>query len=131
MGASKSCACSTSGEILPPCSRRRMADGGEPKGDVAIAAILAGSNNKPAWFHHRNGYLSVLRIDGKKVAKTNEIEVGGLPEGAGFTPDGRFLYFVPGALVPRRVHSQDRPIETARFHACRQTLTISDLGGTA
>jgi DNA-binding beta-propeller fold protein YncE len=69
-----------------------MADGGEPKGDVAIAAILAGSNNKPAWFHHRNGYLSVLRIDGKKVAKTNEIEVGGLPEGAAFTPDGRFLY---------------------------------------
>jgi len=69
-----------------------MADGGEPKGDVAIAAILAGSNNRAAWFHHRNGYLSVLRIDGKKVAKTNEIEVGGLPEGAAFTPDGRFLY---------------------------------------
>jgi len=63
-----------------------------PKGDVAAAVILAGSNNKPAWFHHRNGHVSVLRIDGNKVTKTNEIEVGGLPEGAAFSPDGRFLY---------------------------------------
>jgi DNA-binding beta-propeller fold protein YncE len=63
-----------------------------PKGDVAAAIILAGSNNKPAWFYHRNGYVSALRIDGNKVTKTNEIEVGGLPEGAAFSPDGRFLY---------------------------------------
>jgi DNA-binding beta-propeller fold protein YncE len=86
-------------EAQPPriIDRVVVGDGPEglavsPKGDVAIAAILAGSNNRAAWFHHRNGYLSVLRIDGKKVAKTNEIEVGGLPEGAAFTPDGRFLY---------------------------------------
>jgi DNA-binding beta-propeller fold protein YncE len=63
-----------------------------PKGNVAVVAILAGSNNKPAWFYHRNGYVSVLRIDGKKLTKTKEIEVGGLPEGAAFAPDGRFLY---------------------------------------
>jgi DNA-binding beta-propeller fold protein YncE len=86
-------------EAQPPriIDRVVVGDGPEglavsPKGDVAIAAILAGSNNRAAWFHHRNGYLSVLRIDGKEVAKTNEIEVGGLPEGAAFTPDGRFLY---------------------------------------
>jgi DNA-binding beta-propeller fold protein YncE len=63
-----------------------------PKGDAAVAVILAGSNNKPAWFYHRNGHVSVLRIDGDKVTKTKEIEVGGLPEGAAFTPDGRYLY---------------------------------------
>jgi DNA-binding beta-propeller fold protein YncE len=62
------------------------------KGNVAVAVILSGSNNKPAWFHHRNGHISVLRIDDKKVTKTGEIEVGGLPEGAAFTPDGSFLY---------------------------------------
>jgi DNA-binding beta-propeller fold protein YncE len=63
-----------------------------PKGDVAVAVILAGSNNKSAYFYHRNGYLSVLHIDGKKVHKVGEVEVGGLPEGAAFTPDGKYLY---------------------------------------
>jgi DNA-binding beta-propeller fold protein YncE len=62
-----------------------------PKGDVAVAVMLAGSNNKPAYFYHRNGSLAVLRIDGKKVTKINDIEVGGLPEAVAFTPDGRFL----------------------------------------
>ncbi len=63
-----------------------------PKGDVAVAVILAGSNNKAAYFYHRNGYLSVLHIDGKTVRKVGEVEVGGLPEGAAFTPDGKYLY---------------------------------------
>jgi len=63
-----------------------------PKGNVAVSVILAGSNNKPAYFYHRNGHLTVLRIDGKKVTKVKEIEVGGLPEAVAFTPDGRYLY---------------------------------------
>jgi DNA-binding beta-propeller fold protein YncE len=62
-----------------------------PKGNVAVSVILAGSNNKPAYFYHRNGHITVLRIDGKKVTKVKEIEAGGLPEAAVFTPDGRFL----------------------------------------
>lgn len=63
-----------------------------PRGDLAVAVILAGSNNKAAYFYHRNGYLSLLGIKGKKVTKIGEVEVGGLPEGAAFTPDGRYLY---------------------------------------
>ena len=63
-----------------------------PKGDVAVAVLLAGSNNKGAWFYNRNGRVAVLRVDGKKVTKTKEIEVGGLPEAAMFTPDGRYLF---------------------------------------
>jgi len=85
-------------EAKPPrvIDRVVVGDGPEglaisPKGDVAVSVILAGSNNKPAWFYHRNGYLSVLRIDGKKVTKIKEIEVGGLPEAAAFTPDGKYL----------------------------------------
>jgi len=62
-----------------------------PNGDVAVAVLLAGSNNKPAYFYHRNGSLAVLRIDGKKVTKIGDIEVGGLPEAVAFTPDGRWL----------------------------------------
>ncbi|HET7848333.1 MAG TPA: YncE family protein [Pseudolabrys sp.] len=63
-----------------------------PKGNIAVSVILAGSNNKSAYFYHRNGYLAVLHIRGKKVRKAGEVEVGGLPEGAAFTPDGRYLY---------------------------------------
>lgn len=63
-----------------------------PKGDVAVAAILRGSNMKKAFFHQTNGSLSVLKIDGKKVTKVADIEVGGLPEAVMFTPDGKYLY---------------------------------------
>ncbi|HEX5507874.1 MAG TPA: YncE family protein [Pseudolabrys sp.] len=63
-----------------------------PKGNIAVSVILAGSNNKAAYFYHRNGHLAVLRIKGKKVRKIDDVEVGGLPEGAAFTPDGKYLY---------------------------------------
>jgi DNA-binding beta-propeller fold protein YncE len=86
-------------EAKPPrvIDRVVVGDGPEglaisPKGNVAVSVILAGSNNKPAYFYHRNGHLTVLRIDGKKVTKVKEIEVGGLPEAVAFTPDGRYLY---------------------------------------
>jgi len=63
-----------------------------PKGDVAVAVILRGSNaSKKAYFYNKNGGLDVVKIDGKKVTKIKEIEVGGLPEAAVFTPDGRYL----------------------------------------
>ncbi len=62
-----------------------------PKGDVAVAAILRGSNMKKAFFYQKNGSIAVLKIDGKKVTKTQDIEVGGLPEAALFTPDGKYL----------------------------------------
>ena len=33
----------------------------------------------------------MLRIDGKKVSNIKQLDVGGLPEAAVFTPDGRHL----------------------------------------
>ena len=33
----------------------------------------------------------MLRIDGNKVTKVGEVEVGAVPEGAVFTPDGKYL----------------------------------------
>jgi len=62
-----------------------------PKGDLAVSAILSGSNNKKAFFYKKNGSLSILKIDGKKVTKTQDIEVGGLPEAVLFTPDGKYI----------------------------------------
>jgi len=62
-----------------------------PKGNLAVAAILRGSNQKNAYFHQKNGSLSILKIDGKKVTKTQDIEVGGLPEAVMFTPDGKYI----------------------------------------
>ena len=62
-----------------------------PKGDLAVAAILRGSNMKNAFFYQKHGSLSILKIDGKKVTKTQDIEVGGLPEAVQFTPDGKYI----------------------------------------
>jgi DNA-binding beta-propeller fold protein YncE len=64
-----------------------------PTGRLAVAVLLRGSNNaKTEWFYNRNGSVVVLKIDGKKVTKVGEVEVRGLPEGAVFSPDGRWLY---------------------------------------
>ncbi len=64
-----------------------------PNGDMAVAILLRGSNaNKSAFFYNRNGSVAVLKIDGKRVTKVGEVEVRGLPEGAVFSPDGKFLY---------------------------------------
>lgn len=65
-----------------------------PKGDLAVAVLLGGASApKTAWFNtKRNGSLAVLKIDGKKVTKVGEVEVGGLPEGVVWSPDGKYLY---------------------------------------
>jgi DNA-binding beta-propeller fold protein YncE len=85
-------------EASPPriIDRVVVGDGPEglamsPKGDLAVSVILRGSNMKNAFFYQKSGSVSVLKIDGKKVTKTQDIEVGGLPEAAQFTPDGKYI----------------------------------------
>ena len=36
--------------------------------------------------------MAVLEITGKTVYKVGEVEVGGMPEGVVFSPDGRHVY---------------------------------------
>src|SRR5204863_8261 len=64
-----------------------------PKGDLALAVLLQGSNaDKKAFYYHPTGAVVVLKIDGKKVTKVGEVQVGGLPEGVAFSPKGDYLY---------------------------------------
>ena len=64
-----------------------------PTGKIAAAILLGGSDGpKKEWFYNRNGKVAVLKIDGKKVTKTGEVIVGAVPEGAVFSPDGKWLY---------------------------------------
>jgi DNA-binding beta-propeller fold protein YncE len=64
-----------------------------PKGDIAVAIEARGSNRpKDTWFYHPGGAATVLKIDGKKVTNAGAITVGALPEGAGFSADGGYIY---------------------------------------
>ena len=62
-----------------------------PKGDVAVAIILAGSNMKRRISTAQRQRLGAAhrRQEGHPVG---DVEVGGLPEGAAFTPDGKYLF---------------------------------------
>jgi DNA-binding beta-propeller fold protein YncE len=63
-----------------------------PKGNLAAALNVEGSNMKQAWFYHQNGSVTILRIQGKTVTPIKTIEVGAFPEPMAFSPDGRYLY---------------------------------------
>jgi DNA-binding beta-propeller fold protein YncE len=84
-------------------TRRKVSP--SPKGNVAVAVLLGGASvPKTMWFNtKRNGSLAVLKIDGKKVTKVDEVEVGGLPEGVVWSSDGKYLYvgnYTPTATSP-------------------------------
>jgi len=64
-----------------------------PKGNLAVSVDATGSNHpKTDWYYHPHGVVTVLKVDGKKVTRLNDIEVGALPEAVCFTPDGRYIY---------------------------------------
>lgn len=64
-----------------------------PTGKLAVVALIAGSNSPHnAFFYNRDAYVVALKIDGKKVTRTNEVKVRGLPEGIVFSDDGRYVY---------------------------------------
>jgi DNA-binding beta-propeller fold protein YncE len=46
-----------------------------PKGNLAVAVEATGSNHpKSDWYYHPHGMVTVLKIDGKKVTRLNDIE---------------------------------------------------------
>src|SRR5262249_47916352 len=83
-------------EATPPRVIDRVAVGDapeglaiSPKGDLAAVVLLRNSNGAwNSWFYNRYGSVVILKIDGKKVTKLDEIEVRALPEGVAWSPDG-------------------------------------------
>ena len=65
-----------------------------PDGKLAVAPLMQGSAPlfEGQWFFNRTGSVAILSIDGSTVRKTGEVEVGRLPEGVGFSWDGRYIY---------------------------------------
>lgn len=64
-----------------------------PAGGYAVSVILNGSNaGKEATFPHGRSYVTLLKIDGKRVRRVGTTGVGRLAEGAAFSPDGKYLY---------------------------------------
>jgi DNA-binding beta-propeller fold protein YncE len=68
-----------------------------PTGALAVVALIDGTqsaraNPRTAWAAKKTGRVAILEINGKTVRKTGEVEVGGMPEGVVFSPDGRYVY---------------------------------------
>ena len=73
-----------------------------PVGGIAAPIILGGSDGpKNSWFYNRNGSVAILKLDGKKEVKVDDVPLGGIPEGAVLSPDGRWLYV--GNYVDRNI----------------------------
>lgn len=75
----------------------------DPAGGYAASLILNGTGGAPqsSFVHHDHGYVQLLKIAGKVVRRVGTAEVGGLPEGIAFSPDGRYLYvgnFIDGNI---------------------------------
>ncbi len=79
-----------------------------PTGKIAVSVEAMGSNQPTSsWFYHKGGQISVLKIAGTTVTKVGEVEVGQLPEGAVFSPDGSRIYvgnFLDSDLTVLAVH---------------------------
>ena len=65
-----------------------------PTGELAVALLLGGDVLLPPdhWAHSEIGSIAIFRIDGLELTLVKKIEVGGLPEGVAFSPDGGFMY---------------------------------------
>jgi DNA-binding beta-propeller fold protein YncE len=63
-----------------------------PDGKYAVVVNVNGSNMPQAWFHHKTGSVTVLRIDGKTVTPVKTVQVGTFPEAVMITPDSRYIY---------------------------------------
>ena len=48
--------------------------------------------SKTAFYYHPNGAAVALKIDGKKVTKTGEVQSAGCPRASSFSPNGDYVY---------------------------------------
>jgi DNA-binding beta-propeller fold protein YncE len=78
-----------------------------PAGGFAATLLINGTTSlKSSFYRHEHSLLVLFRIEGKKVRKVAEAEVGAIAEGIAFSPDGRFLYvgnFLAGSITILRL----------------------------
>ncbi len=93
-----------------------------PKGDLAAVMLLRGNDAAwNSWFYNRQGSVVILKIDYKKVTKLDEIEVGGLPEGAVWSADGKYLYVG---------NYNDRTVSILKVEETKKGLRVVNTGKT-
>jgi DNA-binding beta-propeller fold protein YncE len=65
-----------------------------PSGKIAVALLLGGDVllSGDHWAHSRKGSIAIFEINGLNLFESQVIELGGLPEGVAFSPDGEFMY---------------------------------------
>lgn len=65
-----------------------------PSGKIAVALCLGGDVLLPKehWAHSQKGFAAIYEVDGLNLVARQVIELGGLPEGVAFSPDGEFMY---------------------------------------
>jgi WD40 repeat protein len=63
-----------------------------PNGKYAVVVNVNGSNMPQAWYHHKTGSVTILRIQGKTVTAIKTLQVGSLPEPVMISPDSRYIY---------------------------------------
>ncbi len=63
-----------------------------PNGKLVAVTVMSGSNKaKESPFYRENGKVVLLRVNGQKLSKFSEADVGNWSQGAAFTPNGRML----------------------------------------
>jgi DNA-binding beta-propeller fold protein YncE len=63
-----------------------------PNGKYAVVVSVNGSNTPQAWYYHKTGAVTLLKIDGKTVTAGKTVQVGALPEAVMISPDSRYVY---------------------------------------
>jgi DNA-binding beta-propeller fold protein YncE len=63
-----------------------------PDGKFAVVVNVNGSNMPSAWYYHKTGSITMLRINGKTVTTGKTVQVGALPEAVMISPDSRYIY---------------------------------------
>jgi DNA-binding beta-propeller fold protein YncE len=63
-----------------------------PNGKFAVIASVNGSNNPSAWYYHKTGAVTLLKISGTTVTAGQTIQVGAVPEAIMISPDSRYVY---------------------------------------
>ena len=63
-----------------------------PNGKYAVVVNVNGSNFPNAWFHHKTGSVTILKIQGKTVTPVKTLQVGAFPEAVMISPDSRYIY---------------------------------------